>query len=150
MSGVCIIRKKKRGSAVPALGWWLIAVGTFRSAFTWSCLFGSASLCSATFSGTDMSGVHGCTVGVWTLLSCTLCFLCAFNLDSKPLYMATFLSFVNGIAYLAVECLIYHTILFPSSVPFIFFAGTSIACMLLQWNSHGSGTPRPLGGTKQT
>uniref|UniRef100_K3ZMX7 Uncharacterized protein n=1 Tax=Setaria italica TaxID=4555 RepID=K3ZMX7_SETIT len=37
--------------SVPALGWWLIAVGTFRSAFTWSCFFGgSASLCSATYS----------------------------------------------------------------------------------------------------
>ena len=39
---------KKRG--MPALGWWLMAVGTFRSAFTWSCFFGSSSLCSATFS----------------------------------------------------------------------------------------------------
>ncbi|KAJ1256901.1 hypothetical protein BS78_K276800 [Paspalum vaginatum] len=135
---------------MPALGWWLIAVGTFRSTFTWSCFFGSASLCSATFSGTH--NVHGRTVGVWTLLSCTLCFLCAFNLDSKPLYVATFLSFVYGIAYLAVEWLIYHTIIFPSSVPFIFFAGTSMAWMLLQWNSHGGGhaPPLPRGGTKQT
>ncbi|WVZ49061.1 hypothetical protein U9M48_000442 [Paspalum notatum var. saurae] len=145
--------KKKRGG-VPALGWWLIAVGTFRSTFTWSCFFGSATLCSATFSGTpSVSDVHGRTVGVWTLLSCTLCFLCAFNLDSKPLYIATFLSFVYGIAYLAVEWLIYHTILFPSSVPFIFFAGktsvhrTSIAWMLLQWNAHGGHAPP--GGTKQ-
>ncbi|KAJ1257178.1 hypothetical protein BS78_K197000 [Paspalum vaginatum] len=141
-------KKKPSGGGVPALGWWLIAVGTFRSAFTWSCFFGSGTLCSATYSGTSsVSGVHGRTVGVWTLLSCTLCFLCAFNLHSKPLYMATFLSFVYGIAYLAVESLIYHTILFPSSVPFIFFAGTSIAWMLLEWNSHGGHAPP--GGTKQ-
>ncbi|KAJ1257170.1 hypothetical protein BS78_K196300 [Paspalum vaginatum] len=141
----------KKHSGVPALGWWLIAVGIFRSAFTWSCFFGSASLCSATFSrASSVSDVHGRTVGVWTLLSCTLCFLCAFNLHSKPLYVATFLSFVYGIAYLAVECLIYHTILFPSSVPFIFFAGTSIVWMLLQWNAHGGhAPPRPCGGTKQ-
>ncbi|CAH2041814.1 unnamed protein product [Thlaspi arvense] len=33
--------------------------------------------------------VHGRTFGVWTLLTCTLCFLCAFNLDNKPLYLAT-------------------------------------------------------------
>jgi hypothetical protein len=38
---------------MPALGWWLMAVGTFRSAFTWSCFFGSASLCSAIFSETQ-------------------------------------------------------------------------------------------------
>ncbi|KAF8665211.1 hypothetical protein HU200_054107 [Digitaria exilis] len=41
---------KKPG--VPALGWWLMAVGTFCSAFTLSCFFGSASLCSATLSET--------------------------------------------------------------------------------------------------
>ncbi|KAF9619485.1 hypothetical protein IFM89_007233 [Coptis chinensis] len=38
---------------------------------------------------TDMSevtDVHGRTFGVWTLLTCTLCFLCAFNLENKPLY----------------------------------------------------------------
>jgi hypothetical protein len=27
-----------------------MAVGTFRLAFTWSCFFGSGSLCSATYS----------------------------------------------------------------------------------------------------
>nr|CAB3490196.1 unnamed protein product [Digitaria exilis] len=91
--------------SVPALGWWLIAVGAFRSAFTWSCFFGSASFCSATFSEIPMTGVHGRTVAVWTLLSCTLCFLCAFNLYNKAIYTATFLSFVYAISYLGVECL---------------------------------------------
>jgi hypothetical protein len=40
---------KKRG-VPPALGWWLLVVGTVRLAFTWSCFFGSAALCSATYS----------------------------------------------------------------------------------------------------
>jgi hypothetical protein len=39
---------KKQGG-VPALGWWLMAVGTVRLAFTWSCLFGSGALCSAAY-----------------------------------------------------------------------------------------------------
>jgi hypothetical protein len=68
-------------------------------------------------------GVHGRTVAVWTLLSCTLCFLCAFNLDSKPLYAATFLSFVYAIAYLTVECVVYHTMSAASLVPFTFIGG---------------------------
>jgi hypothetical protein len=42
------------------------------------------------------------TVAVWTLLSSTLCFLCAFNLSSKPVYAATFLSFVYAVSYLNV------------------------------------------------
>ncbi|CAL4992062.1 unnamed protein product [Urochloa decumbens] len=135
--------------SVPALGWWLIAVGTFRSAFTWSCFFGSSALCSATFSETQITSVHGRTIAVWTLLSCTLCFLCAFNLGSKPLYAATFLSFIYSIGYLDVECLVYHTIRAASLGTFIFVAGTSMVWMLLQWNSEGHG-PRPRGATKQT
>ncbi|XP_022684660.1 ergosterol biosynthetic protein 28-like [Setaria italica] len=109
--------------SVPALGWWLIAVGTFRSAFTWSCFFGgSASLCSATYSETHIIRL---IVAVWTLLSFTLCFLCAFNLGSKPVYAATFLSFVYAIGYLAVECLVYDTIRVASLVMFILVAGTN-------------------------
>ena len=50
----------------------------------------------------SVTGVHGPTIAVWTLLSCTLCFLCAFNLGSKPLYIATFLSFVYALGHLAV------------------------------------------------
>ncbi|KAF8673186.1 hypothetical protein HU200_048736 [Digitaria exilis] len=134
--------------SVPALGWWLIAVGAFRSAFTWSCFFGSASFCSATFSEIPMTGVHGRTVAVWTLLSCTLCFLCAFNLYNKAIYTATFLSFVYAISYLGVECLVYHTIRVTSLSTFIFIAGTSMVWMLLQRNSYGHG-PRPRGATKQ-
>ncbi|CAL4992050.1 unnamed protein product [Urochloa decumbens] len=134
--------------SVPALGWWLIAVGTFRSAFTWSCFFGSGSLCSATYSEIPMTGVHGRTVAVWTLLSCTLCFLCAFNLGSKPLYAATFLSFVYAIGYLAIECLVFHTIRAASLATFIFIAGTSMVWMLLQWNSDAHG-PRLRGATSK-
>jgi hypothetical protein len=63
------------------------------------------------------------TVAVWTLLSSTLCFLCAFNLSSKPVYAATFLSFVYAVGYLNVECVVYHTISAASLVPFTFIAG---------------------------
>jgi hypothetical protein len=42
---------KKHG--MPALGWWLMGVSTFRSAITWSCFFQSASLCSAIVSETQ-------------------------------------------------------------------------------------------------
>ena len=73
----------------------------------------------------SVTGVHGRTVAVWTLLSCTLCFLCAFNLGSKPLYAATFLSFVYALGYLAVECFVYHTIRAASLTTFIFVAGTA-------------------------
>ncbi|TKV92099.1 hypothetical protein SEVIR_9G141400v4 [Setaria viridis] len=128
---------KKRG--VPALGWWLMVVGTVRLAFTWSCFFGSAALCSATYSQAQVSDVHGRTVGVWTLLSCTLCFLCAFNLDNKPLCLATFLSFVYAYGYFVVEYLVYHSVGASTLAALGFFAVPAILWMLLEWNSHGHG-----------
>ncbi|ONM31457.1 ergosterol biosynthetic protein 28 [Zea mays] len=140
------LKLKKRG--MPALGWWLMAVGSLRSAFTWSCFFGSASLCSATYSEIQVTGVHGRTVAVWTLLSCTLCFLCAFNLSSKPLYAATFLSIVYAIGHLSVECVVYHTISAASLAPFTFITVTTMVWMLLQWNSDGH-NPRPGRSTSK-
>jgi hypothetical protein len=56
-----------------------------------------------------VTDVHGRTFGVWTLLTCTLCFLCALNLENRPLYMATFLSFIYALGHFLTEYLIYHT-----------------------------------------
>ncbi|XP_040950137.1 ergosterol biosynthetic protein 28 isoform X2 [Gossypium hirsutum] len=70
-----------------ALGWWLMLVGSLRLASVWFGFFDIWALRLAVFSNTTMSEVHGRTFGVWTLLTCTLCFLCAFNLENKPLYL---------------------------------------------------------------
>jgi hypothetical protein len=53
--------------------------------------------------------LHGRTFGVWTLMSCTLTFLCALNLDNKPLYATTFMSFVYAYGHFIIENLVYHT-----------------------------------------
>lgn len=54
-----------------------------------------------------VTDVHGRTFGVWTLLTCTMCFLCAFNLENRPLYLATFLSFIYALGHFLTEYLIY-------------------------------------------
>jgi hypothetical protein len=89
--------------------------------------------------GFSVTGVHGRTVAVWTLLSCTLCFLCAFNLSSKPLYAATFLSIgVYAIGHLSVECVVYHTISAASLASFTFIAGiVQHICIRSQGRRHG-------------
>nr|CAB3493734.1 unnamed protein product [Digitaria exilis] len=120
---------KKECGGVPALGWWLMAVGTVRLAFTWSCFFGSA-----TYPQANVSDVHGRTVGVWTLLSCTLCFLCAFNLGSRPIYAATFLSLVYAYGHFVVEYLVFHTVRAANLAGLGFFA--AMVWMLLQWNTY--------------
>uniref|UniRef100_A0ACD6A479 Uncharacterized protein n=1 Tax=Avena sativa TaxID=4498 RepID=A0ACD6A479_AVESA len=73
-----------------------------------------------------VSDLHSRTVGVWTLLSCTLCFMCAFNLDNIPLCAATLLSFVYAYGHYVVELLLYRTINAASLGTLGFFAVPSV------------------------
>ncbi|RLN18576.1 ergosterol biosynthetic protein 28-like [Panicum miliaceum] len=94
----------------------------------------------------DVSDVHGRTVGVWTLLSCTLCFLCAFNLGSRPIYAATFLSLVYAYGHFLVEYLLYRTVHPANLAGLGVFAVPAMVWMLPQWNSHA---PRRADNNKQ-
>ncbi|KAL3577059.1 hypothetical protein D5086_022342 [Populus alba] len=106
-----------------ALGWWLMLVGSLRLASVWFGFFDIWALRLAVFSDTTMTEVHGRTFGVWTLLTCTLCFLCAFNLDNKPLYLATFLSFIYAFGHFLTEYLIYQTMAIANLTTVSIFAG---------------------------
>lgn len=77
-----------------------------------------------------MTEVHGRTFGVWTLLTCTLCYLCAFNLDNKPLYQATFLSFIYAFGHFLTEYLIYDTMAISNLITVGIFAGMSISLLV--------------------
>jgi len=74
-----------------------------------------------------VTDVHGRTFGVWTLLTCTLCFLCALNLENRPLYLATFLSFIYALGHFLTEYLIYHTMAAANLSTVGFFAGTNLS-----------------------
>lgn len=71
--------------------------------------------------------VHGRTFGVWTLLTCTLCYLCAFNLDNKPLYLATLLSFIYAFGHFLTEYLIYQTMAIANLTTVSIFAGMTVS-----------------------
>ncbi|CAH2038422.1 unnamed protein product [Thlaspi arvense] len=139
-----------------ALGYWLMVVGSLRLASVWFGFFNIWALRLAVFSQTTswllsdykslkmfflfktvlaVSEVHGRTFGVWTLLTCTLCFLCAFNPDNKPLYSATFLSFIYALGHFLTEYIFYHTMTIANLSTVAFFAGISIVWMLWEWNS---------------
>ncbi|KAJ7958852.1 ergosterol biosynthetic protein 28 [Quillaja saponaria] len=83
-----------------------------------------------------MTEVHGRTFGIWTLLTCTLCFLYAFNLENKPVYLATFSSFIYAFGHFFTEYVIFQTMAIANLTTVSIFAGTSIIWMLLQWNAH--------------
>ncbi|PON55159.1 Erg [Parasponia andersonii] len=104
------------------LSLWLMVVGSLRLASVWFGFFDIWALRLAVFSQTQMTEVHGRTFGVWTLLTCTLCFLCAFNLENKPLYLATFLSFIYALGHFLTEYLVYHTMAVANLSTVGFFA----------------------------
>ncbi|KMZ67850.1 Ergosterol biosynthetic protein 28 [Zostera marina] len=124
-----------------ALGWWLMLVGTLRLASVWFGFFDIWALRLAVFSSTQMTEIHGRTFGVWTLLTCTLCYLCAFNLDNKPLYIATFLSFIYALGHFLTEYFIYQTMVAANLTTVAIIAGTSLVWMLVEWDSHSIITP---------
>ncbi|KAF9623956.1 hypothetical protein IFM89_006683 [Coptis chinensis] len=76
-----------------------------------------------TFALSRVTDVHGRTFGVWTLLTCTLCFLCAFNLENKLMHAVTFLSFIYALGHFLSEFLIYHTMAIANLTTIGFFAG---------------------------
>ncbi|XP_043701232.1 ergosterol biosynthetic protein 28 isoform X1 [Telopea speciosissima] len=103
-----------------------------------------ANLSSAEYVLLLVTEVHGRTFGVWTFLTCTLCFLCAYNLENKPLYLATFLSFIYAFGHFLTEYLVYHTMVITNLATVGIFAGTSIIWMLLQWNAHQPQAPKKI------
>ncbi|CAK7347353.1 unnamed protein product [Dovyalis caffra] len=110
-------------------------VGFLRLASVWFGFFDIWALRLAVFSDTAMTEVHGRTFGVWTLLTCTLCFLCAFNLDNKPLYLATFLSFIYALGHFLTEYLIYQTMAVANLTTVGIFAGLPLHSLLSSCNS---------------
>ncbi|XP_047079708.1 ergosterol biosynthetic protein 28-like [Lolium rigidum] len=131
--GVAVAGRKL--AALPALGWWLVVVGAVRLGFAWSGFFDARAVRAGTYSGTHVTDVHGRTVGVWTLLSCTLCFMCAFNLENRPLCAATLLSFVYAYGHFIVEYLVYRTITAASLGTLGFFAVPSIIWTIFHWRN---------------
>ena len=83
--------------------------------------------------------IHGRTFGTWTLLTCTLCLLCARNLHNKPLYLATLLSFVYALGHFGMEYLIFHTMSTKNVLTVTFFAGTYfLEFLFIFYNFEGS------------
>ncbi|CAN1341203.1 Ergosterol biosynthetic protein 28 [Linum perenne] len=81
-----------------------------------------------------VTAVHGRTFAIWTLVTCTLCYTCAFNLDNKPLYLVTLLSFIYALVHFLMETLVYQTMSIANLTTVSFFAGTSIVWMVVKWN----------------
>ncbi|KAH7281482.1 hypothetical protein KP509_36G050200 [Ceratopteris richardii] len=119
------------------LGWWLLFVGFLRLSSVWFGFVDIWALRTNVFSKTSMTEIHGRTFGTWTLLTCTLCVLCARDLQNRSLYLATLLSFIYALGHFVTEFFIFGSMSSKNLLTVGFFAGTSIIWMLLEWNKCG-------------
>ncbi|CAN1137390.1 Ergosterol biosynthetic protein 28 [Linum perenne] len=114
-----------------SLGWWLMLVGSLRLASVWFGFFNIPRLRSGVYGRTPVTAVHGRTFALWTLVTCTLCYTCAFNLDNKPLYLVTLLSFVYALVHFLLETLVYKSMSFANLTTVSFFADIFLLVLLL-------------------
>ncbi|CAN0921963.1 Ergosterol biosynthetic protein 28 [Linum grandiflorum] len=114
-----------------ALGWWLMLVGSLRLASVWFGFFNIPRLRSGVYGKAPMTAVHGRTFAIWTLVTCTLCYTCAFNLDNKPLYLVTLLSFIYALLHFMSETLIYQSMSIANLTTVSVFAGKIVAFYML-------------------
>ncbi|XP_038072578.1 ergosterol biosynthetic protein 28 homolog [Patiria miniata] len=70
--------------------------------------------------------------GTWTCLAGVVRAMCALNINSKPLYIATLFSFVLALAYFAAEFLIFKTAALTVGVisPLIVAGGSTVLMLI--------------------
>eukprot|EP00897_Mesotaenium_endlicherianum_P010159 jgi/Mesen1/9171/ME000591S08498 len=139
--------KGARLSTMPALGIWLLLLAFLRLSSVYFAFFNSWALKTAVFSKAEVTSLHARTFGTWTALTCMLTAICAFNLDCKPLYLATVLSFIVAFAHFFLELVLYGTMSISNFATVGTFAGVSVMWMLLEWGKH---FPSDSDGKKKT
>ena len=78
----------------------------------------------------QVTPLMGRTFGIWTLVTCTLCVLCAQEPDpNASIFLATFLSFVYAGGYFVLELVVYKTVTVKSVLSPAVVAGTSVVWM---------------------
>ncbi|GJP86175.1 hypothetical protein CLOP_g16233, partial [Closterium sp. NIES-67] len=111
------------------LGYWLLLVAFARFSSVYFGYFNIWALQVAVYSKRTMSDVHGRTFAAWTAVTCTLCILCALHLESRPLFLATFASFVIALVHFLLELLVYKTMTVKNFAAPCFFASVSALWM---------------------
>lgn len=121
------VRSLHRGVYSKSQGYQLLLLLIINLQFYLSFQFGQGFIQNFSPFLLTVTEVHGRTFGIWTLLTCTLCYLCAFNLENKALCLVTFLSFVYAFVHFLTEYLIYGTTTVRNLSAVSFFAGISFS-----------------------
>uniref|UniRef100_A0A0G4I7D9 Ergosterol biosynthetic protein 28 n=1 Tax=Chromera velia CCMP2878 TaxID=1169474 RepID=A0A0G4I7D9_9ALVE len=115
----------------PVLKWWLVGVASFRGLAVVLGYFFIDKVKSSVFSlaPSQVSDLQGRTFAQWTLATCTVTLFCAFNLSSKPLFVATWLTFFAAVSFFFAELFVYGSVTWRNLVGPLVFGGGSLVLM---------------------
>ncbi|GBG79672.1 hypothetical protein CBR_g29820 [Chara braunii] len=117
---------------------WLLLVAVMRlSAFVWGYT-DLSKLQVGVYSETELSPLHGREFSAWTATTASLCLICALNLNSRPIYLATMMSFVIAEAHFLLEFFVFRTMSVQTFISPAIIASVSALWMLLNWSNTAS------------
>eukprot|EP00741_Cyanophora_paradoxa_P016452 tig00020918_g15885.t1 len=77
----------------------------------------------------QVTDLYGRTFAIWTLVTCTLCVLCAIYIQSAGIFIATLASFALALVHFSTELLFFKTMTFVNALPTLIVAGVSVVWM---------------------
>jgi len=115
-------------SNLSGLQMWLLGVAGLRVFGACNAFFWLQNIQDQVYSNRkkQVTELFGRLFGTWTLMSCTLCVLTAYEPSNKLLMFATFMSFVLALGHFAVELVVFKTATVRNCIPQAIVAGTSI------------------------
>lgn len=95
-----------------------------------------------------LAQLHARTFAIWTCLSCIICCITAFNLQSQPMVYTALSSFYVVGFYFTMEYSVFGTVKLEKLAPMIVVAGVSIVWLHLHLGSICSNVAEQYKGSK--
>jgi len=115
-------------SQLSGLQIWLLVVAGLRVFGAFNAFFWLQNIQDQVYSikRKQVTELFGRLFGTWTLMSCTLCLLTAYDPSNRLVMFATFMSFVLALGHFFLELVVFKTATFRNCIPQAIVAGTSI------------------------
>eukprot|EP00898_Chlorokybus_atmophyticus_P003191 jgi/Chlat1/3873/Chrsp26S04167 len=115
---------------------WLVVVGLLRLLAVVLGILKPETVRQQVFPNTPVTGTHARTFSAWTFTTCMLCMLCASDMHSRTIYLATLLSFVIALVHLGSEFAVFKTMSASTFASPGIVASVSILWMLKEQNTY--------------
>ncbi|KAK5579046.1 hypothetical protein RB653_008724 [Dictyostelium firmibasis] len=117
-----------------SLAIWLILVASYRFFMSTLVLFNYKLVMRLIYplKPNEVTPLTSRIAYMWVLTNSILTFTTAFNMDNKPLYVITWLSFVIGLSHYVLEQIHFKTNSYANNASQLFFAGPCLILMAIR------------------